>query len=129
MRIPGKDGWCLRSISRDFDEVHIRALVYDLNSAPKLCYPWPGSIDDISTDGADADKSALLLLMGFTPRPGVPTFAYKVKRESEVNKIFFNYYKINLFYSALLKVEYCRANSIDQFPLFRASKSPTSSRI
>ena len=63
----------------------MQALVYDLNSAAKLCYPWPGGDDDILSGSADADKAAILLLMGFNPRPGTPTFGYKLKRETEVN--------------------------------------------
>jgi hypothetical protein len=85
VRLPGRNGWCLKSIATDFPEDEQRALIFDLCSQAKLVYPWPGSSDDASSDPVyDVEKATILLLCGFTPRPGQPAFSYKVVRETEV---------------------------------------------
>ena len=90
MRLPGRFGWCLKSISHDFPEDELRALCFDLGSQAKLVYPWPGSNDDAASDVVyDVEKATILLLCGFCPRPSQPSFAHKVVRETEVIFNFF----------------------------------------
>ena len=75
----------MKSISYDFPEEELRALCYDLCASAKLIYPWPGTADDVSSDAAyDVEKASILLLAGFSPRPGQPKFSHKVPRETEV---------------------------------------------
>jgi len=83
--MPGRVGWKLRSIAHDFNEAHLGALVYDMSLIPKMVFPWPGTPEDPQADAFAGDRSALLLLLGFIPRVGLPSFTYKTSREIDVS--------------------------------------------